>query len=256
MPVVRRRRLRKYVRIWPERYAPKHLRADDILRIMRTPVDLSWSKGFTDLSDDESDVIFFDWRRHWWPRKRKISRGATTDGLLAALRHAATPSERAILIEILGWRDTPRIVPELARYVSDRSYRVRVEAADSIAKVANAVRKRFGHHGFSHMSSDMVGPVLLKRLVAERTHQHRNVLLPAALGAVGYRPAIPALITALEDSNSNLRSFTAWALSILQANEAVEPLRRALAVESDRHTSRMMQRALEEIARRGEEYGK
>jgi hypothetical protein len=231
--MVRKRRARKYLRAWPERYAPKHLRADDILRIMRMPVDLTWYPKRDTLSEDEYALVIADWRRHWWPRKRKISREASTDALLAALKGAAVPSERAILIEILGWRDIPRIMLEFVPYINDRSYRVRDEAVDAVGKVALGARRRWGERTLSKIDTKAVGQALLSRYIKEKSLKQRNVWLPAALGAVGYRPAIPPLIASLFDRDPIIRGHAAWSLGHLRAREAVSPLRHAYAKETD-----------------------
>jgi hypothetical protein len=245
--MVRKRRTRKYLRIWPERYTPKHLRADDILRIMHTPVDLSWYQQRGSLSVDEQNAVVFDWRRHWWPRKKKIGREATVKEIIVALDGAASPKDRAILLEILGDHAYLRTIPLMLPYISDRSYRVRFEAGEAVGKIALRACRMHGDKAFSDADMGAIGEVLLKRYTRERSQKWRNGWLVSALGAVGYRPAIPYLIDALKESDSWLRGAAAWSLGILRDMRAIEPLGQAYAVETDGYAKERMRVALIEI---------
>jgi len=207
------------------------------------------------LSEDEYDAILLDWRRHWWPRKQKLEREATTDDLLAALTKVEAPADRAVLIELLGNRAVARTIPAILPYIHNRSPRVRSEAADALGKIALGARRRSGDRAFHGVDLEFVGDALLRRLINERTHQDRNIWLAAALGSVGYRPAIPELMNELAYPNEWVRGMAAWSLGILRAQEAVEPLRRALTVETDSYARRQMEEALSEIARERVQHG-
>jgi HEAT repeat protein len=122
-------------------------------------------------------------------------------------------------------------MPILVRYISDRSRSVRSEAGDAVGKIALGARRRWGERTLSMVDTAAVGEALLKRYIREQSQKWRNTWLPAALGAVGHRPAIPYLIEALKDDNPSIRGAAAWSLGILRAQEAIEPLRHALAIE-------------------------
>jgi len=68
-----------------------------------------------------------------------------------------------------------------------------------------------------------------------------------ALGAVGYRPAIPTLIDLLLAQTGMLRGCAAWSLGALGATQARHPLQEALAREAHPYAQERMRVALEEI---------
>ena len=76
-------------------------------------------------------------------------------------------------------------------------------------------------------------------------------MLAAALGAVGYRPAIPLLVKALTNSDANWRGSAAWSLGALQAHEAVNALQSVLRFECHPYAMARMREALNTITRGG-----
>lgn len=245
----------KYIRGWRVRYTPKHLHADDIIRIMRTPVDLSWRRKTDTLPEDEFNAIFVDWKRHWYPRKLKLEREATVSALHSALSQVTTPRDRAILIEILGCRAIARSIPTIVPYIHDRSPRVRSEAADAIGKIALLARRQRGERAFQGVDLESVGSALLQRLIHERRLKTRTSYLPIAIGSVGYQSGIPELMRELSSGIRWMRGGAATALGVLRAKEAKEALQRAINVESDSYALQQMQFALNEIAKEQVKHG-
>lgn len=237
----------KYRRAYAYRYMPRKLAAADILHWLRAPIDTSWVSRRSEMDNVESAQIFADPTKHGYAMKRYVNRHSTTNELISALGMACTTRERTMLLEILGWHGTPRILPAIVPYIRHRSPNVRSEAADAIGKIALRAQRRWGNYAVHDEVFQAIGKDLLRRLLKERSHKYRNCWLAAALGAVGYRPATPELIVALADSNEWIRGMAAWSLGILRANEAVEPLKHARSVETESYARDRMWVALEEI---------
>lgn len=231
-----------------KRYTPKKLRAEDITRIMNMPIDLSWYRNREKISQEEYDDAFVNPTKHWYPRKLMLARQSTTRELVRALPMAKTALHRAIICEILDWGRSPVAIPALLRCLNDRSPRVRSEAADAIGKIAMDLRPYFGAEAISNMGDPPVGAVVLQRFQREQQAlKVETTWLPNALGAVGYRPAIPALTRALTSSFDMTRAGAAWSLGDLQSNESCDALRDALATETDSWTANIMRRAIERL---------
>jgi epoxyqueuosine reductase len=79
-------------------------------------------------------------------------------------------------------------------------------------------------------------------LRAKRRGFLRNVAV--VLGNIKSREAIPALIHALDDTEALVRGHSAWALGQIGSLEAIEPLRRRLAIEQDSEARSEMDDAL------------
>src|SRR5260370_10046017 len=67
------------------------------------------------------------------------------------------------------------------------------------------------------------------------------------MAACQYAPVIPILIEALSSTDDRLRSQATRSLRYLQAEEAKDPLRKALAQETDPLTRQTMQETLQEF---------
>jgi HEAT repeat protein len=145
-----------------------------------------------------------------------ISDNAPVAELIAALQERSTPRIRHILCYMLGDRREKAAVPILIKCLKDRSPSVRATAADSLGKIGDP----------------RAGEALFERFVGAEKSMGARHMLASALGAVGYEPAIPLLIQALEDSNGTLRGCAAWSLGVLHAQEAKDALERALAREA------------------------
>jgi HEAT repeat protein len=162
------------------------------------------------------------------PVKWQIARTASTNELLGALQIAPTPLLRCILCELLGKRCAVEAVPTLIDLLYDADAGTRSEAAFALGRIGDS----------------RAGPALLERFTnTDGAHWERHG--PAAgLGSVGYRPAIPALIAALDDPDPVLRSGAAWSLGILGAVEAQQRLQAAYAVETERSAGANIKDAL------------
>jgi HEAT repeat protein len=159
--------------------------------------------------------------------KQRVSAEAPTSELIAAVAEAPSLT-RQILCDILGERCEEDAVPVLLHCLYDSSPNIRGSAADALGKI--------GH--------SQAGPVLLERFLEEEDRGVKQ-LLASALGAVGYRPAIPLLIPALDSSDTVLRNCAAWGLGILGAHEAEDALRNVLNRETESaHYRKLLAEAL------------
>ncbi len=162
--------------------------------------------------------------------------------IVAALRASAKPHTRSLLCYILNLRagaeffegrssETKQAVPVLLEVLADPTTNVRDAAIDALG----------------HIGDPAAGPALLKEYDKAHDDPSLRVLLASAVGFCHYRPAIPSLIEALSSSDSLLRRQATWGLRHLQAQEAKEPLRKALTHETDPLTRHTMQETLQEF---------
>ena len=161
------------------------------------------------------------------PTVRRITKEAAIPELIKALQEATVPLTREILCDILGTHADKRATPVLIDALHDSTPEVRGSAADALAKVEDP----------------QAGPALMEQFNREGDDDIRQ-LIAIALGAVNYQPAIPYLIQALSSSSEMLRLCAAWALKDLRAQEAKQPLERALEHETDSYTVDEMKKAL------------
>lgn len=187
--------------------------------------DLSVTNIFKLLEEPAEDYFF---------RKRLIEEEASSDQFVLALEQATKPLTRQILSELAGRRFERDAVPTLLELLFDPSEGVRCEAADALGIIGDV----------------RAGPVLLK-LLSTRKRDSRMSPVPdmvaSALGAVGYRPAIPLLIQTLEDGYPMIRGLAAWGLGVMCATEAESALRAALARKTEPRNSYEHARLLEAI---------
>ncbi len=207
----------------------KTLRADEIISILEAPLDLSWRRR----KDWDIDVAS-DPARHFYPRKARLEREASVRELLRALEIAPTPRSRYVILEVLGRRQAKSAVPTIIRYLGNRSPSVRNEAADALMQIGD-------------VRDPEAGRVLLKRIDGKERREGIRSTLALALAAIGYRPAIPALIRSLHSDNEVVRRCAASALSDLGATEAVGALREVIEQEDDPDTRIQLVRYLEQL---------
>jgi HEAT repeat protein len=173
---------------------------------------------------------------------RQIRDEAAVADIVAALRTSANPRTRAMLCYILQLRagaesfegrssETKQAVPALLEALADPDRDVRREAIDA----------------FGYIGDPAAGPALFEVYQKEPDDSSLRVLLASVLGFCQYAPATPTLIEALSSPDDLLRRQATWGLRHLQAQEAKEPLRKALAQETDALTRQTMQETLQEL---------
>lgn len=203
----------------------KQLTACDIIQLLRKP---------TELEQEELQEYFERTGRihpsHGFLTKRRIIKEASVRTLLATLSSNSDPHIREILCDIFGERRAKSAVPQLIDLLDDKDVGVRAAAADALGKIG----------------SRKAGEAMLKRFLEETEVPVKDTLV-AALGAVGYHPAVPALIEALNSPERTIRACAAWSLGALHAHEAVLALRNALAQETNISVRERIESAIEEI---------
>jgi HEAT repeat protein len=180
--------------------------------------------------------------RNRWGFVYQIRDEAAVADIVAALRASTQPHTRDLLCYILNLRagaeffegrssETKQAVPALIEALADLDADVRDSAIDALG----------------HIGDPAAGPALLQEYHKEHDDSGLRVSLAFALGFCQYAPAIPTLIGALPSPNGLLRRQATWGLRHLQAQEAKEPLRKALAQETDPLTRQTMQETLQEF---------
>lgn len=136
-------------------------------------------------------------------------------------------------VQRLGNRPDPSLV---AGALADESWRVRREAAEAIAKSTDvhavetliaAIREKHQDPAIlnasltalAHSAADVVGPV--QALLADPDHDIRTYAA-LALGMLGDRRAVPALVTHLEDPDANVRFHALEALGRIGDRSAAD----------------------------------
>src|SRR5260370_21674690 len=163
---------------------------------------------------------------------------AAVADIVAALRTSTRPHTRDLLCYILNLRagaeffegrssETKQAVPALIEALADPDADVRDAAIDALG----------------HVGDTADGSALLQEYHKESDDSDLRVSLASTIGLCQYVPAIPTLIEALSSPQSLLRRRATGSLRYLQAQEAKEPLRKALAQETDPLTRQTMQEA-------------
>ena len=161
-----------------------------------------------------------------WPIVQKVIDEASSTELIAAMYEPDSSLEtRDTLCSIFGYRKDTQAVPLLLEILHDPSPRLRGSAAEALAKI----------------EAPEAGKELLAQYLTEENQGIKEWYI-IALGAVGYRPAIPSLIQAL--NVEHLRRYAALALGNLKAIEAKEAMQQALAQETDSYTAKLIQQGL------------
>ncbi len=166
---------------------------------------------------------------------------AAVADIMAALRESTNAQTRSLLCYILNLRagaeffegrssETKQAVPALIEALADPDEDVRGEAIDALG----------------HIGDPAAGPALLA-LYHEEEDPDKRLWLASDMAACQYAPVIPILIEALSSADDRLRSQATRSLRYLQAEEAKEPLRKALAQETDPLTRQTMQETLQEF---------
>jgi len=199
----------------------KTLRAEEIHAIIEAPYRAS------------------DPATYFHSRETRIRREASIQEIVRALQTAPTWKVRYTLLYVLSWRGAKSPIPIIAAYLNDRSVQVRGAAANALYRLALI------HFGSIH--DPEIGERLLRRFAGKEPDVDIHSTLALALGAVQDREAIPDLIHALTSDNEAKRRCAAIALSNLQAEEAVVPLRHAIQREQIPHTRAKMQPSLDRL---------
>lgn len=177
------------------------------------------------------DIINIIETPHEISQTHNIVRHTPVREVLKALGVASKPLTKQVLCDILGYQHAKSGVMALIAALDDPGLKVRCAAAESLGKIGEPrAGKALLHH------------FLKATELAERTS------LAVALGAVRHEPALPALMTALQDENESLRGCAAWSLGELHAQEALTPLKQALANEQRPYPKARMQEAIARLS--------
>lgn len=157
--------------------------------------------------------------------------------LVEALALAPDAHTRMLICDLLGFRREAGGIEALISCLEDESAKVRSSAADAIAKIGDT----------------RAGAPIYARVVLPEPDPGTRRMFVAALGAVGYQPAIPLLTELLRATDPSLRGNAAWSLGALHATGATSALREALAHESSAFAADRMRSALASISGTGSE---
>ena len=168
--------------------------------------------------------------------RRRLEDEVPETVVVAALEQVGDGDAQVMLMHALGHRGAVAALPEMITRLDDPDPDIRHYAADAIGDLGAVVTGR----------GERLPPEVGQALFDRYTDGASSTML-SAMGAVGYRPAIPLLITKLESPVWDERDLAAWALGFLRATEARDPLAAALAVEADAHAQGAMRWALERV---------
>lgn len=156
---------------------------------------------------------------------------ADTAHIIAALWVTTGEWAQQVLCDILGERHAADAVDVLILRLGDRSAKVSSAAADALAKIGDA----------------RAGAPLLAHFEDPQTPLPTRQMIAVALGAVGWREAIPSLIAVLASEDGSLRGAAAWSLGVLNAKEASTALVAALVRETLPYAAQRMREALAQL---------
>lgn len=160
------------------------------------------------------------------PLRDKLERTAKAKDLIEALRISKNGVTRSILCDILAERRLKMAIPVLIECLDDPDNKVKEDAAEALGKIG----------------TQAAGEALLERFTNEG---NRLPWFAIALGAIGYKPAVPALINALINSPDGVvRGGSAWSLGELRAIDAKPQLERALLIENHKYALKSIREAL------------
>jgi HEAT repeat protein len=160
------------------------------------------------------------------PLKHNLQRFASVKELIKALQISQTELTRRILSDVLGARRAKSAVHALLECLDDPSPRVKDDASEALGKIGSI---KAGASILNHFENEP------------------RLWYAVALGAIGYRAAIPSLIKALTSPSAKIRGGSAWSLGELKAYEAENILENALAQEDDEYAIDRIRDALKEI---------
>lgn len=180
------------------------LDSENIIRLLETP------------TDDRRSLM------------NNLKKVASTEQLILALESKpASRLTRQLLCDLLGYRGEAAAVSTLIRLLDDVEPQVRGSAAEALDKIGDP----------------SAGSELLEQFKKEDDEGTRRAFA-IALGAVGFRLAIPVLIETLKDKDPVVRGCAAWSLGVLKAQEAKEALAEALKSETGTYAKERMEEAL------------
>jgi HEAT repeat protein len=160
---------------------------------------------------------------------------AADEDVVALLQQATAPNIRLLLHQVLELKKAKTAVPLLIEQLNDPDPDIRDSAADTLGAIGDP----------------RAGEALFRRFSLEETDQTLRPMLAAALGGVGYRPAIPMLMETLFITDAPkakvLRQMASEALRSLKAVEALPVLKQAITQESNDYVRYRMQVAVEAI---------
>lgn len=161
------------------------------------------------------------------PLKFALQREAPVKELVKALVLSKEILTRRILCDILGAKRAKTAIPALIDCLNDPDPSLKNDAAEALGKIGDP----------------KAGDEILEHFIAEP-----RLWYAVALGAIGYRPAIPYLITALTSNLGSIRGGAAWSLGEMRVSEAQKSLVTALRIEQNKYALDRIQEALEKIA--------
>jgi HEAT repeat protein len=157
----------------------------------------------------------------------QLKREASDQDLVAALQRVTDLNMWHVLHYVIGERKIQAALPVLLEHLTHPHADIRDSAADALGKIGDP----------------QAGDALFARFTGAEPEPGVRPMLAAALGGVGYRPAIPALIATLQTPGSEatmLRRMAAEALRTLKAVEALPALEQAWAQERNAYTKDRM----------------
>jgi HEAT repeat protein len=204
----------------------KHLNALEIIQLLSSPTKID-SIRIQEYFDRTGKLP----PDHGYIVKSQIRKEASIRELIAALHQTTNSHVREVLCDLLGELQAKTAFPVLITCLEDSAAGVRSSAADALAKIGNP----------------LAGEALMKRFAGIETEIEVQRMIAVALGAVGYRPAIPLLIKALVSIDPDLRGSAAWSLGVLKSLEAANSLEQALSHEKELYPRERMKIALDTI---------
>ncbi len=165
----------------------------------------------------------------------RLEKEAPVKELIRVLQTTTNHQIQYVTAYVLGKRRARSAIRAIAHLLDDESPKIRDVAADALGNIGHKVDADIGER-------------LLAQFLDPNEELYFRRTLSSVLGAVGYRPAIPHLIEALQHDDLSIRGGAAWSLGRLKAVEALLALKNALAKETDSYPAGQMHIALEMIA--------
>jgi HEAT repeat protein len=108
-----------------------------------------------------------------------------------------------------------------------------VAAVDSAGKPSATRQTREDRYYAAHLFGDLKDPRAIPILIPYLNDEDVNYIVPWALGEIGDKSAVPALVGALSNKSPDVRVLAIYALEELRAKEAL-PQIRALLNDNER----------------------
>lgn len=158
--------------------------------------------------------------------ERKLAKEFRVIELRKAMRITKEHQAKALLCDVFAIKKARSAIPELLECLDSKSINVQENAAEALGKIG----------------SQKTGEKLQEKL-----RKDPDPWFAIALGAIKYEPAIPDLITSLQDKDSMVRGAAAWSLGVLIVEDALCDLEKALAIEKEEYSRNRMVEAIEWI---------